>query len=793
MSDTSNNEVNTSNVEQTPVAATTPVVNEPAPVAPVAVPAQAVSNALNAEVNKPVETPAEPAKESESTQKPVEESAEGTKALFGAKQKENNSVQADLIVPEDPNSTSSKKESSQSSSDGEEFELEKENKKLPVAVLIIFAGLLLVVIIYYFIVMTPTKVFDKAIDNIFDTVTGVADSAKNSSTDTAKLKIDVDMETDGNINKFLDGILFDGAFDIDLKNLDLGLQITTHKGKSQLADEDQFNSRVYIKDGGIYVSNEKLEKTYPGKTVLYSDSGTANFGYDRVDKAIDVIRRTKNEIVDIIQNEQLKRTITIKKINGQTTIALKANCTLNNKEIADIYKPIFKEYTEDEEFIDQIVEVIGSVSKEEVKNKLVELYERDVVTQKIDVNLYMNLANTQLISLDVTVDDYFVEIDNLNGYFYGFVRYIGEKGTIEKPEFQIQFEYDANKGLLNGTGSIDIPGQTYFYSKFDYTRVEENEKKVGNKLNINFFNKKVTTKAEEDDKKNIFAKLKCTLNIDNNNPKVNILGEKDSVPMTDDIADGINESMIRLTHYVNYVFRTLLYSSWSDDKYAFEMYDRAVENKIQKAVDNDEPIIDINDIKNEVEEVKRICERKDTYAYLHNGASKTTGQFDSFPKLDNQIFDWACVFEEYSKEDEEYYNFDPADSLDFDHLQKVIDNKLKELNVKPTNKNIDIDSLTVTPDTKEIKVGESVKVHVAYEPKNATKTKITWSTSDKKVATVDENGNVTGSAKGTATITAKSESGKTITSKITVVEDKSKKVETNETSEESSNETEEQE
>ena len=791
MSDTNNSEVNASSVNNTAVTQTPAVPVTPVP--PVATPAQGVSTATNnAEIvqapavapQTPVQSTVQPTAESEVAQK-QEEVTDGAKSIFGGniKQKDN-SFLADLVVPEDPNSVASKKDSSQSSSDEEKFELEKENRKLPVAVLIIFAGLLLVVIVYYFIVMTPTKVFDKAIDSIFSTLTGVVDSAKDSKTDTAKLKITVDMETDGKINDFLDGIIFEATSDVDIKNLDLGLELSSKPGKTKISDEDSFNSKVYLKDGGVYVSNEKLDKTYPGKTVLYTDSDFTYVNYDRIDDITDIVLRTKNEIVDIIQNDQLKRTITVKKINGQTTIALKANCTLNNKEIADIYKPIFKKYLQDEKFIKQVTSAIGSLTETEVKDKIKELYERDVVTQGIEVNLYMNLANTQLISLDVTVDDYFVEIDNLNGYFYGLIKYKGAKKDFEKPEFQLQFEYDANKGLLNGSGFIDISGQDYIYSNFDYTRVEENDKKVGNVLNINFYNKEVKTKAEENDKNNIIAKLACTLDIENDNPAIHILGKNDSVPMTDDIEDGITESMARLSHYVEYVFRTLLYNKWSDEKYALEMYDRDVEKKVEKLAE-DNIAYDISDLKAEVEEAKNYCAKTDTYAYLINGASKTTGQFDGFPKIEEAALDWICLFDELSEEERKDLNFDYSEDIDYDHFEKVINNKLKGLNINPAKRKVDIESLTITPEKKTLEPGSSVKLNVAYEPTNATKTKITWSSSDKQVATVDESGKVIAKAKGTATITAKSESNKTITAVITV----SPKENTSEDRESGTNET----
>ena len=65
---------------------------------------------------------------------------------------------------------------------------------------------------------------------------------------------------------------------------------------------------------------------------------------------------------------------------------------------------------------------------------------------------------------------------------------------------------------------------------------------------------------------------------------------------------------------------------------------------------------------------------------------------------------------------------------------------------------------------------EQKTLTATYLPKNAAHTLITWSSSNKKVATVDENGLVTGLAKGKCTITAKSENGKTAKCTVTVNE-----------------------
>ena len=55
---------------------------------------------------------------------------------------------------------------------------------------------------------------------------------------------------------------------------------------------------------------------------------------------------------------------------------------------------------------------------------------------------------------------------------------------------------------------------------------------------------------------------------------------------------------------------------------------------------------------------------------------------------------------------------------------------------------------------KEVAVGNKLKLSAAVQPDDATDQEITWTSSDKSIAKVNRNGNVTGVAEGTATITA---------------------------------------
>lgn len=81
-------------------------------------------------------------------------------------------------------------------------------------------------------------------------------------------------------------------------------------------------------------------------------------------------------------------------------------------------------------------------------------------------------------------------------------------------------------------------------------------------------------------------------------------------------------------------------------------------------------------------------------------------------------------------------------------------------------KKVKATKVTLSKSKITLKAGKSVTLKASMKPKNTTD-KITWSTSNKKVAKV-KNGKVTGVKKGTAKITAKATSGKKATCTVTV-------------------------
>ena len=88
--------------------------------------------------------------------------------------------------------------------------------------------------------------------------------------------------------------------------------------------------------------------------------------------------------------------------------------------------------------------------------------------------------------------------------------------------------------------------------------------------------------------------------------------------------------------------------------------------------------------------------------------------------------------------------------------------------VTVTKKTVYVTSITLDHTSLEIARGDSYTLQATVLPEDAVNKTVTWSSSNRNVATVDSNGKVTGVKAGTATITAKA-GDKTATCEVTVI------------------------
>ncbi len=102
-------------------------------------------------------------------------------------------------------------------------------------------------------------------------------------------------------------------------------------------------------------------------------------------------------------------------------------------------------------------------------------------------------------------------------------------------------------------------------------------------------------------------------------------------------------------------------------------------------------------------------------------------------------------------------------------ITATADGKSATCTVTVNPKTVSVTGVTLDNTTATISVGAATQLTATLAPTDATNKNITWKTSDASVATVDENGTVTGVKAGTATITVTTEDGgKTATCAVTV-------------------------
>ncbi|MFV0394231.1 MAG: GH25 family lysozyme [Coprobacillaceae bacterium] len=96
-------------------------------------------------------------------------------------------------------------------------------------------------------------------------------------------------------------------------------------------------------------------------------------------------------------------------------------------------------------------------------------------------------------------------------------------------------------------------------------------------------------------------------------------------------------------------------------------------------------------------------------------------------------------------------------------------NKITAIRVT-LEKSVDVESITLNKNTLTLEKGKSELLEVSYNPESANiNTKVTWSSSDTSIVSVDENGKITAHKEGQAKITATSVNGKTATCDIVVI------------------------
>lgn len=113
-----------------------------------------------------------------------------------------------------------------------------------------------------------------------------------------------------------------------------------------------------------------------------------------------------------------------------------------------------------------------------------------------------------------------------------------------------------------------------------------------------------------------------------------------------------------------------------------------------------------------------------------------------------------------------------AEQNDVNLATKTLEETLKDLPENPEPGEVEVESVKVTVNKTELKVGETTTAKAVITPDNATDQTVSWTTSDESVITVDKDGQITAKKIGKANVIATASNGKTDKVEITVVEEK---------------------
>ena len=102
-----------------------------------------------------------------------------------------------------------------------------------------------------------------------------------------------------------------------------------------------------------------------------------------------------------------------------------------------------------------------------------------------------------------------------------------------------------------------------------------------------------------------------------------------------------------------------------------------------------------------------------------------------------------------------------AEQNDVDLATKTLEETLKDLPENPEPGEVEVESVKVTVNKTELKVGETTTAKAVITPDNATDQTVSWTTSDESVITVDKDGQITAKKNGKANVIATASNGKT--------------------------------
>ncbi len=369
---------------------------------------------------------------------------------------------------------------------GDKLIKEKKGSKAPIFIVSVALILIILFLIYYFVIMTPKNVYDKIMNDIFDTFENVLKTTDESNKE-------VEISTVGLSGKAT--ISSDDIKALDEVGITYDLNIDTSQDKTKAKIEIDKNSEaladilVYLINGDLILDpniQNTLIKLDPKQYNLESVTNL-NVGKQSTKDLIYLVNKVRNVFLQDVNEEKISRSIAYKEVSkDQKVFSLKLTYDMDNDEINSIYRNMMNAISKDKTTLTTIARFMGfeEDNVELVQKQLEALANKHVEIQKIHLEFYRTLAGNDTVACDVDSDTYKISVGSLNDiYFATITKTVEKDGVIP---FTFDFEYDTfNKRLIGTLKHKNTKGEEEKY-EFDISQAKINNTRTEIKATIKY-------------------------------------------------------------------------------------------------------------------------------------------------------------------------------------------------------------------------------------------------------------------------------------------------------------------
>lgn len=393
-----------------------------------------------------------------------------------------------------PASTEEKKEETPSD-DNSGSSGETEGKlRFPFVVILILTIFIVFLFVYYFILITPEKLFAKALKMQMGGMIDAFVSSEESEYDSVRYKMKTVVETVGdNVQPkeyvtFLDGLEYNFDLGHDIKNGNYALRFVSDVENFDNADRVQHHSNI---DTMFYYFNRSIYFK-PSDAVLKTD--TSGDSAENTAEIFGLIKEAMYEAIDLIDVNKVSRTIASKKVKDQSLLAIKFNTEFTNDEINKILQTTIDNLLDNSKHPDFVKSFAKNldITEEQAMDTLIGFKEYVISANNIKLNYYLNLACNSLVSYELTIDDSVISMSYLSGYYFIEV--------VNGDAFELNINLNSKTRDFDFNVLLDNEA-TYAYVEGDSKNVLDVEYvPVGNDLQIKFYEEKTKGSSERNEK-----------------------------------------------------------------------------------------------------------------------------------------------------------------------------------------------------------------------------------------------------------------------------------------------------